>query len=129
MSGWNSYQDKPRGSASAHVARLVVDHPGLFTAVYLEQRGLHSAVAVKAALHRLKHAGYVRSTRRAGNAGRGKAHEVQWHPTPMLVEMIRRGETPVIGRDIEPPLPDDGWTPPPYVTAIRARALGLPVRS
>lgn len=129
MIDWNTHQDRPRDNAIAHAARLLVAQPGQYTRAYIAARGPHSAVALKAALHRLKHAGYARSNRIVGTAGCGKAHEVQWHPTPPLVALIEAGEVPVIGRDITPPLPDDGWTPQPYVNPIRARALGLPARS
>ena len=128
MSGWASYRDKPRPSAAQTAAEALAAEPGLLTAEYVERCSVHSASAIKAALHKLKVMGYATSRRVAAPAGRGNGHVVTWQPTQRLIRQLEAGEPIKVDRDARvallDELEDDGWTPQPWVSSIRARIHG-----
>jgi hypothetical protein len=132
VSGWTSYTDKPHRSAAQTAAEALAAAPGLLTAEYVERCSVHSASAIKAALHKLKVMGYATSRRVTSPAGRGNGHVVTWQPTQRLIRQIAAGEPIKVHRDARvallEELEDDGWTPQPYVNPIRARIHGVPSR-
>lgn len=132
MSGSGCAKDTRREPCAHTVARVLVAQPGLLTADYVRLVLGHRPGAIKAALHRLKVAGYATTTRYAGMPGKGQWQAVTWTPTPLLVRLLERGGMPAISRHqrATDALEDDGWTPPTqYIGGTRAVILGLRKRA